>query len=210
MALTGGQVRDGAGAGGPDPVPRIPHRPSSRASRRRPHPQAGNPCAHQAGWSRARASQDICARTPGAGFAALAVTPVPGTADRVTGGNPGHEDPDAAGVLDPHPGQPPRFRCGRPDDRACGRGQPDVPGAGIPYLDPDHHRAPGRAGRVPGPRAIPGLGKNTTPGSSGGRAPSRQPGLTPRQKRRVRSRSPGRRRTRQPRTSTPLSRHHVE
>ena len=52
-------------------------------------------------------------------------------------------------VLDPHPGQSPGFCRGRPDDRACGRGQPDGPGAGIAYLDPDHHRAPGRAGRVP-------------------------------------------------------------
>jgi hypothetical protein len=29
-------------------------------------------------------------------------------------------------------------------------GQPGVLGADIPYLDPDHHRAPGRAVRVPG------------------------------------------------------------
>ena len=40
--------------------------------------------------------------------------------------------------------------AGCPDDRDSGRGQPGVLAADIPYLDPDHHRAPGRTGRVPG------------------------------------------------------------
>ena len=85
------------------------------------------------------------------GFVTLAACSVAGhgrQGDRR--GNLGQDDPDAAGVLDPHPGQSPGFRRGRPDDQDSGRGQPDVPGAGIPYLDPDHHRAPGRAHRVPG------------------------------------------------------------
>ena len=37
-----------------------------------------------------------------------------------------------------------------PDDGDSGRGQPGVPGVDVPYLDPDHHRVSGRAGRVPG------------------------------------------------------------
>ena len=37
-----------------------------------------------------------------------------------------------------------------PDDQDSGRGQPGMLGADIPYLDPDHHRAPERAVRVPG------------------------------------------------------------
>ena len=66
------------------------------------------------------------------------------------GGNLHQDDPDAVGILDPHFGQAPGLGCRLPDDRDSGRGQPGVLGAHIPYLDPDHHRAPGRAGRVPG------------------------------------------------------------
>jgi hypothetical protein len=68
----------------------------------------------------------------------------------VVGGNLDQDDPDAVGVLDPHLSQAPGLGGGLPDDRDAGRGQPGVLGADIPYLDPDHHRAPGRAVRVPG------------------------------------------------------------
>jgi hypothetical protein len=40
--------------------------------------------------------------------------------------------------------------AGAPDDGDTGRGQPGVLGVDIPYLHPDHHRVPSRAGRVPG------------------------------------------------------------
>ena len=68
----------------------------------------------------------------------------------MTGGNLDQDDPDSIGVLDPHLDQAPGLDCGFPDDRDSGCGQPGVLGVDIPYLDPDHHRAPGRAGRVPG------------------------------------------------------------
>jgi hypothetical protein len=60
------------------------------------------------------------------------------------------DDADAVGVLDPHLDQAPGFRHWLPHDRDSGRGQPGMLGADIADLDPDHHRAPGRAGRVPG------------------------------------------------------------
>jgi hypothetical protein len=60
------------------------------------------------------------------------------------------DDPDAVGVLDPHLDQAPGLRYWLPHDRDSGRGQPGMLGADIADLDPDHHRAPGRAGRVPG------------------------------------------------------------
>ena len=66
------------------------------------------------------------------------------------GGNLDQDDPDAIGVLDPHLDQSPRLCCGFPDDADSGCDQPGVLGVDIPYLDPDHHRVPGRAGRVPG------------------------------------------------------------
>jgi hypothetical protein len=71
-------------------------------------------------------------------------------AQGVTGGNLDQDDPDAAGVLDLHLDQAPGLRSRLPHDRNSGRGQPGVLGARIAYLDPDHHRAPGRPGRVPG------------------------------------------------------------
>jgi hypothetical protein len=40
--------------------------------------------------------------------------------------------------------------AGPPDDGDSGRHQPGLLGVNIPYLDPDHHRLPRRAGRVPG------------------------------------------------------------
>jgi hypothetical protein len=67
----------------------------------------------------------------------------------VIGGNLDQDDPDAVRVLDPHLDQSPELRCRFSDD-ADGFGQPGVLGVDIPYLDPDHHRAPRRAGRVPG------------------------------------------------------------
>jgi hypothetical protein len=44
----------------------------------------------------------------------------------------------------------PRLGCRCPHDRDSGLGQPGVLGVNIADLDPDHHRAPGRAGRMPG------------------------------------------------------------
>ena len=49
-----------------------------------------------------------------------------------------------------------------------GHGKPGVLGADIPYLDPDHHRAPRRVGRMPGDFEQGLAEKNTTPGSSCG------------------------------------------
>ena len=66
------------------------------------------------------------------------------------GRNLDQHDPDAVGILDPHFGQAPGLGRRLPHDRDSGRGQPGVFGADIPYLDPDHHRVPGRAVRVPG------------------------------------------------------------
>jgi hypothetical protein len=60
------------------------------------------------------------------------------------------DDPDAVGVLDLHLDQAPRLGYQFPHDRDSGRGQPGVLSTYIPDLDPDHHRAPGRADRVPG------------------------------------------------------------
>ena len=71
-------------------------------------------------------------------------------AERVTRRKLDQDDPDAVRVLDPHLGQAPRLRSWLPHNRDAGRGQPGVLGMDIPDLDPDHHRAPGRAGRGPG------------------------------------------------------------
>ena len=66
---------------------------------------------------------------------------------------------------------------GLPDDRDSGRGQPGVLGADIPYLDPDHHRAPGRAVRVPGDLEQPLAEEEHHPGIvRGDRTPGRWPG----------------------------------
>jgi hypothetical protein len=67
----------------------------------------------------------------------------------VIGGNLHQDDLDAIGVLDPHLGQAPGLGCGFPDDGDCRRRQPGVLGVDIAYLDPDHHRLPGRTDRVP-------------------------------------------------------------
>jgi hypothetical protein len=82
-------------------------------------------------------------------FVMLAVTPIAGR-----GGEGDRREPRPARsgchrVLDPHFGQAPGLGCGPPDDGDCGRGQPGALGVDIAYLDPDHHRVPGRAGRVP-------------------------------------------------------------
>ena len=66
------------------------------------------------------------------------------------GRNLDQDDPDAVGVLDPHLGQTPGLRSRLPDNRDSSRSQPDMLGVNIPDLDPDQHRVPGRAGRVPG------------------------------------------------------------
>jgi hypothetical protein len=66
------------------------------------------------------------------------------------GGNLDQDDPDAIGVLDPHLAQSPGF-CGRlPDNPYSGRRQPGVLGVNVPHLDPDHYRAPRRAGCASG------------------------------------------------------------
>lgn len=66
------------------------------------------------------------------------------------GRNLDEHDADAVRVLDPHFGQPPGFRCGLAEDTDSGRSQPVALGVNVPHLDPDHHRAPGRAGRTAG------------------------------------------------------------
>jgi hypothetical protein len=68
----------------------------------------------------------------------------------VIGRNLDQDDPDAVGVLDPHLDQAPGLRSRLPDNRDSSRSQPGMLGVDIPDLDPDQHRAPGRAGRVPG------------------------------------------------------------
>ena len=68
----------------------------------------------------------------------------------MTGRNLDQDDPDAVGVLDPHLGQAPGLRSRLPHNRDSGCGQPGVLGVNIPDLDPDHHRAPGPPGAVPG------------------------------------------------------------
>jgi hypothetical protein len=68
----------------------------------------------------------------------------------VTGRNFDQDDPDAVGVLDPHLDQAPGLGNWLPRNRDSGRGQPGMLGVNIADLDPDHHRAAGRAGRVPG------------------------------------------------------------
>ena len=93
---------------------------------------------------------------------------------QVTGGNLGQGDPEAVGVLDPHLDQVPGLRHRSPRNRDCG--EPGVLGVNIADLDPDHHRGPGRAGRVPETLSSPWPGKNTRPGSSGGPTPGRWPG----------------------------------
>src|SRR5690348_11819354 len=72
------------------------------------------------------------------------------TPERVISWNLDQDDPDAVRVLDVHLGQAPRLGGRLPYDRASGRGQPGVLGVHIADLDPDHHRAPGRPGRVAG------------------------------------------------------------
>ena len=66
------------------------------------------------------------------------------------GGNFDEDDADAVRVLDPHFGQSPGFRCGPSEDMSSCRSQAVVLYVNIAYLEPDHHRAPGRAGRVAG------------------------------------------------------------
>ena len=68
----------------------------------------------------------------------------------MVGGNLDQNDPDAVGVLDPHLDQAPGLGYWFPHDRDSARGQPGMLGVNIPDLDPDHHRVPGRPGRVPG------------------------------------------------------------
>ena len=84
------------------------------------------------------------------------------------GGNLDQDDPDAVGILDPQFGQAPGLGCRLPDDRDSGRGQPGARGADIPYLDPDHRRALGRAVRVPGDLQPPAAGEEHHPGIVGG------------------------------------------
>ena len=68
----------------------------------------------------------------------------------MTGGNLDQDDPDAVGILELHLGQAPGLGGWLSHDRDSGGGQPGVLGVNVADLDPDHHRVPGRAGRVPG------------------------------------------------------------
>jgi hypothetical protein len=90
------------------------------------------------------------------------------TAQRVIGGNLDQDDPDAVGILDPHFGQALRLGGLLPDDQGSGRGQPGVLGTDISYLDPDHHRAAGRALRVAGDLEQPLAEEEHHPGIVGG------------------------------------------
>jgi hypothetical protein len=67
----------------------------------------------------------------------------------VIGGNLDQDDLDDIGSWI-HISVNPRALLRAPDDGDSGRGQPGLPGVDIPHLNPDHHRVPGRAGRVPG------------------------------------------------------------
>ena len=60
--------------------------------------------------------------------------------------------------------RPPGLRCWLPHNRNSGRGQPGVLGVNIPHLDPDHHRAPGQIGRVPGDLEQPLAEEEHNPG----------------------------------------------
>src|SRR5260221_11804706 len=71
-------------------------------------------------------------------------------APRVIGGHLGQHDRDAVGILDPHFDQAPRLPRWPSQVTGPGRGQAVVLGADVPDLQPDHHRGPGRAWRVPG------------------------------------------------------------
>ena len=71
-------------------------------------------------------------------------------AQRVAGGDLDQDDPDAVGVLDPHLGQSPGLFGGLAQHPGPGRGQAAVLGPDVPYLQPDHDRAPGRPGGVTG------------------------------------------------------------
>ncbi len=120
-------------------------------------------------------------------------------------GNLDQDDPDAVGVLDMHLAQAPRLGCRFPYDRDSGCGQPNVFGVHIAYLDPDHHRVPGRAGRVPGDLEQPLAEEEHQPGiirRAGLPADGQAQDIAV--EARLRSRSPGRRRIRLLRTSTPL------
>ena len=58
----------------------------------------------------------------------------------------------------------PRRCCWLPDDRDSSRGQPGMLRVDIPYLDPDHHRVPRWAGRMPGDLEKARAGKEHCPG----------------------------------------------
>jgi hypothetical protein len=70
--------------------------------------------------------------------------------ERVIGRNLDQDDPDAVGVLELHLDQAPRLGYRFPHNWDPGCGQPGVLGVNIADLEPDHHRVPGRVGRVPG------------------------------------------------------------
>jgi hypothetical protein len=88
-------------------------------------------------------------------FVVPTVRPIAGRGAGVTGRDLDQDDPDAVGVLDLHLGQAPGLHCWLPHDWDSGRGQPGVLSVNIPDLDPDHHRAAGQPGRVPGNLAQP-------------------------------------------------------
>jgi hypothetical protein len=101
-------------------------------------------------------------------FVVLTVTPIAGQGAEGDRREPRPGRSEAVGVLDLNLDQASGLRSWLPHDRDSGRGQPGVLGVNIADLDPDHHRAPGRIGRVPGDLEQPWPRKNTSPGSSGG------------------------------------------
>lgn len=74
----------------------------------------------------------------------------------VIGGDLDQHDPDAVGIFDPHLGQSPRLggRLAQNANTCCR--QSLMFSLDIPHLEPDHHRLPGGARRVPGNFQQPG------------------------------------------------------
>ena len=96
-------------------------------------------------------------------FAVPEVTPVAVTAERVTGGNLGQAIQRPSGPR-PTSRSGPRAPPPVPAQPGLRRGEPGMHGVNITDLDPDHHRAPGRVGRVPGDLEQPLTGEEHKPG----------------------------------------------
>lgn len=95
----------------------------------------------------------------------------PVTAKKEARGNLDQDVPDAVSVLGPHLGQSPSPAGSRVTGTPAAAGR--ACSADIPHPDPNHHRAPGRPGRVPwAPRADPGRGRKPSRDGLLGRLPA--------------------------------------